>query len=84
MTDENKFKIVEDFITHNKLIGNKVTIDGLRINFDSGWGLIRASQTSPKLVLRFEGDTEQDMLNIQSDFINELARISPDIDINLT
>ena len=84
VTDENKFKIVEDFITHNKLIGNKVTIDGLRINFDSGWGLIRASQTSPKLVLRFEGDTKEDMLDIQSEFINELARISPDIDINLT
>ena len=66
------------------MIGNKVTIDGLRINFDSGWGLIRASQTSPKLVLRFEGDTKEDMLDIQSEFINELARISPDIDINLT
>ena len=62
----------------------KVTIDGLRIIFENGWGLIRASQTSPKLVLRFEGDTEEDMLNIQKDFISELARICPDIDINLT
>jgi hypothetical protein len=35
-------------------------------------------------VLRFEGDTKEDMLDIQSKFINELARISPDIDINLT
>ena len=34
VTDENKFKIVEEFISNNKLTGNKVTIDGLRINFE--------------------------------------------------
>ena len=37
------------------LDGEKITIDGLRINFKNGWGLIRASNTTPKLVLRFEG-----------------------------
>jgi len=47
-------------------------------------GINKSITNFSKLVLRFEGDTEQDMLNIQSDFINELARISPDIDINLT
>ena len=84
VTDENKFQIVEKFIHENKLEGEKNNIDGLRVNYKNGWGLIRASNTSPKLVLRFEGKTIEDMHNIQSEFLSELARISPDIVINLT
>ena len=84
VTDENKFKIVKEFINNNTLDGEKITLDGLRVNFQNGWGLLRASQTSPKLVLRFEGNSIEDMQRIQKDFISELARICPDIDINLT
>ena len=84
VTDENKFQIVEKFISENNLQGEEITIDGLRVNYKNGWGLIRASNTSPKLVLRFEGNTIEDMHNIQSEFLSELARISPDIVINLT
>jgi phosphomannomutase/phosphoglucomutase len=84
VTDESKFKIVKEFINNNTLDGEKITLDGLRINFQNGWGLLRASQTSPKLVLRFEGNSIEDMQRIQIDFITELARICPDIDINLT
>jgi phosphomannomutase/phosphoglucomutase len=84
VTDESKFKIVKEFINNNTLDGEKITLDGLRINFQNGWGLLRASQTSPKLVLRFEGNSIEDMQRIQKDFIGELARICPDIDINLT
>ena len=61
----------------------RITIDGLRINFKNGWGLIRASNTTPKLVLRFEGNSKDDLKAIQKDFLNELSRICPDIDINL-
>ena len=84
VTDENKFQIVEKFIHENELEGEKNNIDGLRVNYKNGWGLIRASNTSPKLVLRFEGNTIEDMNNIQSEFLSELSRISPDIVINLT
>ena len=63
--------------------GEKITIDGLRINFDNGWGLLRASNTTPKLVMRFEGNTEDDLKTIQGKFIDELSRICPYIDINL-
>ena len=83
VTDETKFKIIEDFSTRCNLKGEKITIDGLRINFDNGWGLLRASNTTPKLVMRFEGNTEDDLKTIQSNFIDELSRICPDIDINL-
>ncbi len=81
--DENKFKIIDEFSSNCSLKGEKITIDGLRINFKNGWGLIRASNTTPKLVMRFEGDSIEALNNIKNDFINELSRICPDIDINL-
>ena len=83
VSDDNKFKIIEEFSQNCNLEGEKITIDGLRINFKNGWGLIRASNTTPKLVLRFEGNSENDLKMIQSNFINELSRICPYIDINL-
>ena len=83
VAEDNKFKIIEDFASECSLEGEKITIDGLRINFDNGWGLIRASNTTPKLVLRFEGNTESDLHAIKDMFLNDLSRICPDIDINL-
>ena len=83
VTDENKFKIIERFISECELDGEKITIDGLRVNYKNGWGLLRASNTTPKLVLRFEGDSIDNMHNIQEKFMSELSRICPEIDINL-
>ena len=83
VTDETKFKIIEDFSKECSLDGEKITIDGLRINFKNGWGLLRASNTTPKLVLRFEGNSVDDLNQIKSNFLNELSRICPNIDINL-
>ena len=83
VTDETKFKIIEEFCNKCTLDGEKNTIDGLRINFKNGWGLIRASNTTPKLILRFEGNSKNDLETIQKDFMNELSRICPNIDINL-
>ncbi len=82
-TDDRKFEIVEEFSKNFSLSGEKVTIDGLRVNFENGWALLRASNTTPKLVLRFEGDSQEDLDNIKKSFLNELSRICPDIDINL-
>ena len=83
VTDESKFNIVKEFSQKCSLKGDKVTIDGLRINFKNGWGLLRASNTTPKLVLRFEGSSPYHLDEIKNGFINELSRICPDIDINL-
>ena len=83
VTDENKFEIIDRFMANSDIDGDKILIDGLRVNFNDGWGLLRASNTTPKLVLRFEGDTEESMNRIQNEFISELSRICPEIDINL-
>jgi phosphomannomutase/phosphoglucomutase len=82
-TDENKFEIIDRFMANSNIDGDKILIDGLRVNFNDGWGLLRASNTTPKLVLRFEGDTKESMNRIQNEFISELSRICPEIDINL-
>ena len=84
VTDDSKFKIIKEFADNCRLEGEKNTIDGLRLDFEDGWGLIRASNTTPKLVLRFEGRSEDILNRIQNDFLNELTRICPDIDINLS
>jgi phosphomannomutase/phosphoglucomutase len=83
VTDENKFEIIDRFMANSDIDGDKILIDGLRVNCNDGWGLLRASNTTPKLVLRFEGDTEESMNRIQNEFISELSRICPEIDINL-
>jgi len=83
VSDEKKFEIVKKFVANCTLEGEKISIDGLRINFDDGWGLLRASNTTPMLVMRFEGNTEENLISIKNKFIKELSRICPDIDINL-
>ena len=79
-SDDIKFDIVKKFAEECSLDGNKITIDGLRIEFSNGWGLLRASNTTPKLVLRFEGNSEDDLKIIKENFINEFKRICPEID----
>jgi len=57
------------------------TIDGLRADFEDGFGLVRASNTTPVLVLRFEGDNEKALSRIQAAFRELIKRVSPDVDL---
>ena len=66
-SDEVKFKIVEEV---KKELSQKypiIDIDGVRAIYPGGWGLVRASNTQEVLVLRFEGDTEKDLENIETE-----------------
>ena len=56
-----------------------ITIDGLRINFADGWGLVRPSNTSPYLILRFEAEHETILLKIQLLFREWLLSVKPDL-----
>ena len=53
-------------------------IDGLRIDWDDGFGLIRASNTTPVLVLRFEGQTPEALARIEHDMLALLRQVKPD------
>ena len=85
ITEDMKFKIVEDFIANAKFEGGKkITIDGLRVDFEDGWGLLRASNTTPKLVLRFEANTPSRLDEIRNTFLNQLKKIDETINIELS
>ena len=60
--EEIKFQVVADVAKHFAKTNRVITIDGARITFDNGWGLVRASNTQAILVLRFEADSP-DVLN---------------------
>ena len=51
------------------------TIDGVRINFEKGWGLVRASNTQPILVMRFEAETKEDLLKYEKIVREKVAEI---------
>ena len=85
VNEEEKFKIVEDFVSQSDFgEGKKITIDGLRVNFNDGWGLLRASNTTPKLVLRFEANSPERLNEIQNLFLNQLKKIDETINIEIS
>ena len=59
--------------------GKMTTIDGLRVDFSEGWGLVRASNTTPSLVFRFEAESPEAMQKIQQRFRQLTLQIKPDI-----
>ncbi len=76
----------EHFIFIKKLLdaadfseGKVTDIDGLRVDYPYGWGLVRASNTTPSVVLRFEADSKQKLLMIQDRFKKLMTGIKPDI-----
>ena len=80
-SDEEKFYLVEEFIKKTDFSNAKIIdIDGIRVEYEKGWGLLRASNTSPMLVLRFEAETEDDLNDIKTIFYENLKRIEPDIE----
>ena len=71
-SDEKKFeiaKMAENYFSNNY---DCITVDGVRVKFEGGWGLVRASNTQPVIVCRFEGDTLDNMKNIQSVILDKL------------
>ncbi|HQC71461.1 MAG TPA: phosphomannomutase/phosphoglucomutase [Candidatus Competibacteraceae bacterium] len=56
-----------------------ITLDGLRVEFPHGWGLVRASNTTPSLVLRFEADNAAALADIQARFRQPLHALRPDL-----
>lgn len=52
-----------------------IDVDGARVIFDDGWGLIRASNTSPKITIRYEAKTIEDLNYIQKKFEKMLKEV---------
>ena len=72
-------KIIERLLAEARFPGAEIlTIDGLRAEYPDGFGLIRASNTTPVLVMRFEGHTDAALQRIQHDFMQALLKVKPD------
>jgi len=75
--EETKFEIVDKVLNSFREEGHDVIdIDGMRINFEDGWGLIRASNTQPVLVMRFEATTKKRLKEIQKLVEGRLKKLS--------
>ena len=81
--NEGKFDLVERLIKQGEFQSGKITtIDGLRVDFAKGWGLVRASNTSAALTLRFEGESEEALKQIQQLFKRELLKIDSKLQLD--
>ena len=76
-------RVVEDLLKTARFPGAAEigTIDGLRADYDDGFGLIRASNTTPVLVLRFEGHTQEALHRIEAEFMAALRAVKPDAQV---
>ncbi len=80
VSDETKFALVEKLSKEGDFgDGNLSTIDGVRVDYPDGWGLCRASNTTPVLVLRFEAESEEALERIKTVFREQLMKVAPDV-----
>ena len=83
VSEERKFGLVERIVELADFPGARlITLDGLRVEWEQGWGLVRASNTSPNLLLRFEADDEAALAEIKQRFKALIARADKSIDLN--
>jgi phosphomannomutase/phosphoglucomutase len=80
-TEDKKFKIIDEL--KNRLFEDKeklkikdiITVDGVRVIFENGWGLVRASNTTPVIVTRFEAKDEESLQEIQNTLMKYLKEL---------
>ena len=72
--DEKKFQVVKELVENFRRDYEVVDVDGARVLFDHGWGLVRASNTQPVLVLRFEATDKEQLEKIQNIFEEKLSK----------
>ncbi len=82
MAEGEHFRFMERFAGSAQFPGAKLsTIDGIRADFDDGWGLIRPSNTTPCLIIRFEADDEAALARIQTLFREAILALEPDLQL---
>ncbi len=72
--DAAKFELVRRVVEYYRPTNSLIDIDGARIQFEGGWGLVRASNTQPVLVLRFEAESEERLQEIRDEVESVLGR----------
>ncbi|MBL7959491.1 phosphomannomutase, partial [bacterium] len=80
-TEEEKFKIVDEVKEYFRSKYDVIDVDGVRVLYGDGWGLVRASNTQPVLVVRFEAKSESRLHEIMNEIIAKLRQY-PSVTIN--
>ncbi|MGE3919922.1 MAG: phosphomannomutase/phosphoglucomutase [Gammaproteobacteria bacterium] len=82
LSEDEKFEFMTKFLAQAEFPNADISyIDGIRVDFPEGWGLIRPSNTTPNLILRFEADSESNLENIKAQFRQQLKRLDENLDI---
>ncbi len=82
VNEDSKFRIVDALQKQGEFIGGSInTIDGVRVDYPNSWGLVRASNTTPMLVARFEGRTSEDLDTVREIFRTQLLKVEPSLRI---
>lgn len=80
VTEDSKFSLVEKLSSEGDFgDGSISTIDGVRVDYPDGWGLCRASNTTPVLVLRFEAESGDALERIKTVFREQLQKVAPEL-----
>lgn len=81
--DATKFELIKKLAEQGDFQNANITsIDGIRVDYSKGWGLVRASNTSPALTLRFEAETQEALGIIQQIFKRELLKVDSSLALN--
>ncbi|KAA3641620.1 MAG: phosphomannomutase/phosphoglucomutase [Proteobacteria bacterium] len=82
MNEGEHYMFMKEFEKRVQFEDAKITtIDGIRADFEDGWGLVRCSNTTPCLVIRFDADDETALHRIQEQFRTQLKKVSADLEL---
>lgn len=83
VTEQNKQPLMDRIIRNTDFSSGKVnTMDGIRVDFSEGWGLVRASNTSSALTARFEATSAEALEMIMSEFREQIALVDSSLELN--
>ena len=82
VAEGEQYRLVEEFVAKAKFEGARIaTIDGLRADWPDGWGLVRASNTTPCLVMRFDAKDAESLARVQAAFREQLLAVAPTLQL---
>ena len=82
MQEGENHAFIEQFRSVARFEGAEISvIDGLRADFADGWGLVRASNTTPILVVRFDAESEDALARIKATFREQMLALRPDLEL---
>ena len=80
VAEGEQYRFIEEFVAKAKFDGARIaTIDGLRADWPDGWGLVRASNTTPCLVMRFDAKDNESLQRVQAAFREQMRAVNPSL-----